>query len=102
MDFFLKKIAELGKNEIGILIKIDDFDKERLKIRLVNSEFILVQDGFIYFWELHTEIFYEVLLELEKRILEDIKIKKQIKENKKKRIEKETGIKTDIQIDIFK
>lgn len=86
----INTILNLYKKKLTLIIKADETDNEKIKIRLFNSQFVCFEDYYMQAYELENNYLVDVINELEKRLNENVSRKKQLIENRKRTSKKET------------
>lgn len=84
MEKISKKFIELTKLNISVIIKAEEFYPEKIKIRLFCPKYIFMCDYYIYEYEFDNENLYTTICNLQKLLLEKIKIKNDEEKNRKK------------------
>lgn len=87
----INTILNLYKKKLTLIIKADETDNEKIKVRLFNAQYVCFEDYYLSAWELDNENYLiDIINALEKRLNENVSRKKQLIENRKRTSKKET------------
>lgn len=92
-----KQILKLTSENISLLIKLDEIDKEKIKVRLFNPAILKggFSDGYISLWEFNESTLNDLINDLYKQLKESINKQNQLNENRKKTKERAQKIDFD-------
>jgi len=81
----INHIIKLNSENISLLVKADEIDKEKIKVRLFNPTILKggFADGYISLWEFNESALNDLINDLYKQLKESINKQKQLNENKK-------------------
>lgn len=92
-----KQILKLTSENISLLIKTDEIDEEKIKVRLFNPTILKggFADGYISLWEYTESALNDLINDLYKQLKESINKQNQLNENRKKTKERAQKIDFD-------
>jgi len=81
----INHIIKLSDENISLLVKADEIDKEKIKVRLFNPTILKggFADGYISLWEFNESALNDLINDLYKQLKESINKQKQLNENKR-------------------
>lgn len=79
------QILKLTSENISLLVKADEIEKEKIKVRLFNPTILKggFADGYIGLWEFNESTLNDLINDLHKQLKESINKQKQLNENKR-------------------
>lgn len=79
------QIIKLTSENISLLVKADEIEKEKIKVRLFNPSILKggFADGYISLWEFNESALNDLINDLHKQLKESINKQKQLNENKR-------------------
>jgi len=94
-------ILKLSSENISLLVKQDEQDKEKIKVRLFNTQLLKAGfiDAYISLWEFNESFLLSTIDDCYNKLNENIKIQKQINENRQRA--KQRTKKTDFEETFF-